>query len=245
MGLLKNIKDQISKSGQSKSKILFVKSDTKRRIRFLSELEDGIELLFHDSFSKGINCLCNKELRKPCELCDDDDLRHRKLFAWSVFDYDTKEVKILLYAANNFSPVPALISLFENYSTILDRDYVIERKGSQMKTSYTVIPMDKAKFRNKKVKPLDKKEMLKIISKAFPYELDADIDDDEDEDSIEIEDVDEDYNEQTTKELYKLCKERNITVEPKKKKDYYIDLLETYDINAEEDGDEDDDDYDW
>ena len=50
-----------------------------------------------------------------------------------------------------------------------------------------------------------------------------------------------DYSDMTAKELYKLCKEREIDVEPRKKADYYIDLLEQDDEESDGWGDDDED----
>lgn len=53
-----------------------------------------------------------------------------------------------------------------------------------------------------------------------------------------------DYSEMSVKELYALCKERGIKVEPKKVAKYYIKQLEEYDDAQDDWGDEDDED-DW
>ena len=47
------------------------------------------------------------------------------------------------------------------------------------------------------------------------------------------------------KELYKLCKDREIECVPKKAAKYYINLLEEYDQAEEDWGEEEDDDDDW
>lgn len=48
------------------------------------------------------------------------------------------------------------------------------------------------------------------------------------------------YEELSAIELFKLCKERKLKVEPKKKAEYYIDLLEENDMEvAEDEADED------
>jgi hypothetical protein len=235
MGLLDSMKNEINRTGGSKSKILFVGDGSKRRIRFLVEFDKGMELVFHDSFSKGINMLCQEEVGKTCssDFHENEDLRTRKMYAWPVFDYDNKEAKVLLYAANSASPVPAFISMFEAYGTIMDRDYVIERKGKQKNTTYAVVPMDKSKFRNTNVKIPTSKAILAVIDKAFPPGVSTD----GFEDLPEETDI-PDYDEMKPKELYDECKKRGIDCEPKKKKEYYIDLLKKND--AESGGEEDD-----
>lgn len=253
MSILKSMKEDIAKSGGSKGKILFIKADTKRRVRFLVDFEKGLELVFHDSFAKGVNCVCAKELgKKKCKFCDNDDLRTRKNYAWPVYDYDANEVRILLYAVNNCTPIPALISMYETYGTITDRDYVLERKGKQQSTSYSVIPMDKAKFKSK-VKTPTRDAMIKMIGKAFSPDIEVPVDDDDDDEVINYEDM-------SAKELYQLCKERGLDPRPKKSAEYYIELLEeldeedkTWDNSDDEDdwddndtdSEEDDDDDNW
>ena len=60
------------------------------------------------------------------------------------------------------------------------------------------------------------------------FDEDYDDDDEEDEEEFEEEDDFEDYEEMTTKELYKLCKERELKLNPKysKKRAYLIKQLE-------------------
>lgn len=236
MGIdIKNMKQEIAKSGGSKRKVLFIKDGGKRRIRFLVDFEQGMSAVFHDSFVKSINCICEKELgKKKCKFCGNDDLRTRQQYIWPVYDYDANEVKLLVYAVNNCTPIPSLISMYENYGTITDRDYVIERKGSVQNTTYSVVPMDKAKFRSK-VKVPSKDAILKLLEEAFSPDVEV-VDDDDDMT------IDYDYIKMSSKELYQLCKERGLDPRPKKSAEYYIDLLEK--LDDEEGANEDDDDWD-
>lgn len=173
MGLISQIKADVAKSGQSKKDILYVRSDAKVRVRFLQELDDGYSFVFHDNFNEGINCFCPKNLDEDneCIYCDSDvDVRTRNMYAWSVYNYDTKQVEIALFAVNRVSPVNQLITMSESYGTITDRDYVIGKTGKSFDTVYSVIPQDKEKFRNPKAKPFSKSAMEKILMTAFPYE---------------------------------------------------------------------------
>lgn len=163
--MLNKIKSKIAKSGGAQSKIFYIKADTKKRIRFLTEMEEPIELLFHDSFEEGINTPCLKHFGKQCPHCGDQDMRHRELFGWAVYDYDDSEVKIILWAANNFSPLPQALDYYEEYGTIRDRDYLLKRSGSGLNTTYTLMPKAKKKFK-KKVDTPNETEMMKIIGKA-------------------------------------------------------------------------------
>lgn len=231
-GLLNKIKNEAKKTGANKGKFLFVKEGEKKRVRFLQDLDDGMEIKFHDSFELGINQPCQEIFNRECECCDDDSLRTRSQYAWCVWDYDAKEVKLFMFPMNNCSPIPAIVALMETYGTITDRDYVISVSGKQQNKSYSVIPMDKAKFRNDRAKPFSTKNILSIIDKAYPPTGGAKNDSGDDDDE------EKDYSEMTAKELYKLCEERDIEVEPKMKASYYIAKLEEADEEQEVEDDD-------
>jgi hypothetical protein len=244
MSLLNELKAQVKKVGSSKSKIVYYKPNSKVRLRFLHDLEDGMKIPFHDSFEKGINVPCQTLFGRECPYCNDDSLRHRNLFAWSVWDYEANEVKITMHAVSNASPLPALVAMYETYGTLTDRDYVIARNGQGPTTTYSVVPMDKSKFNNK-AKPFSTEKMLEIIDKAFPTpdveitvnaktkEVKKDVDDEDDNN--------DEYENMTAKQLYQLCLEKGIKVKPKQDKDYYIEVLKEYESEneSEEDVDED------
>ena len=83
------------------------------------------------------------------------------------------------------------------------------------------------------------KAMEKLIYESVPFPPVGK----EDEDDEEV-----DYSELSPKELFKLCKERNIDVPAKKPAKFYIKKLEEYDAsNDEEEGwdDEEEEEDDW
>ena len=255
MGLVDDIKNQVKKSGTNKGKFLYFKSGTKVRVRFLDDMDEGHKVRFHDSYAAGINVPCQEEFGHECPYCDDDELRTRDQYAWSVWDYDAKEVKILMAPVNQCSPVPALVSMYEAYGTLCDRDYVITKSGQQQSTTFSVVPMDKAKFRNDKAKPLSEQKFLQLLDKAFPCD---DNDDDDDEpkkkskkrpepkdEEWEDDDEEKGYEDMSAKELYKLCKSRDIDVETRKSAKYYITKLEEADEEETDDWDDEEEDDDW
>ena len=254
MGLVDDIKNQVKKSGTNKGKFLYFKSGTKVRVRFLDDMDEGHKVRFHDSYAAGINVPCQEEFGHECPYCDDDELRTRDQYAWSVWDYDAKEVKILMAPVNQCSPVPALVSMYEAYGTLCDRDYVITKSGQQQSTTFSVVPMDKAKFRNDKAKPLSEQKFLQLLDKAFPCD-DNNEDDDEPKKKIKKrsepkdeeweDDEEKGYEEMSAKELYKLCKSRDIDVETRKPAKYYITKLEEADEEDADDWDDEEEDDDW
>lgn len=262
-GLINAIKNDIKKSGANKGKFIYFREGQKQRIRFLTELDDGMEVVFHDSFAKGINVPCQEKFDRDCKYCEMEGIRTRSQYVWSIWNYETNEVQLLMSPSNNCSPIPALVAMNENYGTIMDRDYVISVTGKQQNKTFSVVPMDKVKFRNNKAKPYSETAVLKMIDKAFPADDDEDNEDEEeyrpkkskktvssksakkaveeDDEDWDEEDAEEiDYEEMTEKELYKLCKKRDIEAKPKRTKNYYINLLEEYD-KAQDDWDDNDD----
>lgn len=265
MGLVDKIKQDVKKSGQNKGKFTYFKEGNKQRIRFLTDMDDGMEVTFHDSFERGVNVPCQEMFGKSCEYCDDETLRTRSLYMWNVWNYEANEVQLFMFAVNNCSPVPSLMAMYENYGTLTDRDYVISCSGKQTNKTFSVVPMDKVKFRNTKAKPYSEKAMLDMLNKAFPDDNSSGDDDDfeeskkrklkpktkpepEVEDDYDDEGWDEpfedapDYSEMTPKELYVLCNERDLDVEPRKPAKYYIKQLEEFDSAQDDWGDEEDDD---
>ena len=258
MGLVDKIKNDVKKSGQNKGKFIYFREGEKQRVRFLIDMDDGMEVVFHDSFEAGINVPCQEIFDRECDYCEEEGLRTRSQYIWSVWNYDRKEVQLFMFPVNNCSPIPALMAMYENYGTITDRDYVISVSGKQQNKTFSVVPMDKVKFRNEKAKPYSEKAILKMLDKAFPADDNNDEDDDDYEerpkksskkksqdydDDYENDEVEFDYSEMSAKELFKLCKERDIEVEAKKNSKYYIRQLEEYD-KAQDDWGDDDDEYD-
>lgn len=180
-GLVNSIKNDVKKAGANKGKFIYFREGQKQRVRFLTDMDDGMEIVFHDNYNEGINVPCQEIFDRECPYCGDDNVRTRSQYAWSVYNYETKEVQVFMFPVNNCSPIPALMAMYENYGTLTDRDYVISVSGKGPDKSYSVVPMDKVKFRNDKAKPLAEKAILKMLDKAFPYDG-VDSDDDEDED---------------------------------------------------------------
>lgn len=270
-GLLSKIKNDVKRSGSNKRKLIYFRDGSKLRVRFLTDMDDGMEVKFHDNFEAGINVPCQEVFGRNCQYCEDEDsVRTRSQYIWSVWNYEAKEVQLFMFPVNNCSPIPALMAMYETYGTLCDRDYVITQVGKQQNKTFSVVPMDKNKFRNDKAKAFSEKGILKILDKAFPFDDGEEMEDDdyevedkkskktkakskkheeydEDEDDTfddeEFDDEEESYEDMSSKELFKLCKEREIEAKPKKNARYYINLLEEYDEAQDDWGSEDDDEW--
>lgn len=270
-GLLSKIKNDVKKSGSNKRKLIYFRDGSKLRVRFLTDMDDGMEVKFHDNFEAGINVPCQEAFGRNCPYCEDEDsVRTRSQYIWSVWNYEAKEVQLFMFPVNNCSPIPALMAMYETYGTLCDRDYVITQVGKQQNKTFSVVPMDKNKFRNDKAKAFSEKGILKILDKAFPFDDGEEMEDDDyevedkkskktkakskkheeydedEDDTFDDEEFDEDeesYEDMSPKELFKLCKEREIEAKPKKNARYYINLLEEYDEAQDDWGSEDDDEW--
>ena len=168
MGLLNKIKEDVKKAGANKGKFIYFREGTKTRLRFLTDLDDGLDVIFHDSFADSINLPCQEVFGRECNYCEQEGLRTRSQYIWSVWDYEAAEVKLLMAPVNQNSPVPNLVAMYESYGTLTDRDYIISVSGKGTSKTHTVIPQDKNKFRNEKAKPYSEKAILKMLDKAWP-----------------------------------------------------------------------------
>ena len=243
MSLVDDIKNQVKKSAGNKQKFLYFKSGTKIRVRFLEDMESGLKVLFHDSYAEGINTPCQELFDRECKYCNNTDLRHRELYIWSVWDHEAKEVKLLMNPVNSFSPIPSLVAMYETYGTLTDRDYVIQKNGEGTSSNYSVIPMDKSRFINKKAKPFTEAKILEFLDKGF-----SDDEDQEDESPKKksskakpkktAKPSASDYEEYTARDLYDECIARGLDAEKKKQARYYINLLEEDDMEMDADEEE-------
>ena len=184
--LIAEMKAKIAASGTSKKEILYFGKDSVKRVRFLQELDTGYVFEFHNDWAANILELCkDPEDHENCPLCE-QGIKIYENFAWSVWDYDSNSVRILLFKANGISPSPSFIEMYEEFGTIMDRDYKIKKVGQGQGGSFVVTPLDKERFNNKKAKPFTKKQMQEILDKAYAKQEVEEDDDDEEEDEEEV-----------------------------------------------------------
>lgn len=223
MSLLNEIKQQAKTSGNALANIFFVKDGDKKRVRFLTDFEDGVAIPWLNDFNRNINCPNPEFFGKENPYADDEDVRQDEknvMYMWQVYDYDSNSVKPFLYKANNCSPVMNLAAYYETNGTILDRDYIIQCTGSGTNRTMPVLAMDKNKFKQS-IKKLSKQQIKKLLEEVYSKQFQGEADE-EDSDN---------YVDMTAKELYQLCKERGLEVETKKQKPYYVEILEADDMD--------------
>src|SRR4030042_3157582 len=206
------IRQKVEQSAGTGMIFLKVKDKEKRKVRVLTELDDVVVVSFHDSYKFGVNQPCYKYFgKKTCPLCDktkDDGFRTRDIFMFSVYDYESKEVKIMAEAANDCSPLPAMLDFYETHGTMCDRDYTISRRGKSFDTSYTLIPGDKSKFRGKDINGLDEDEVFDKLKERYLSKM-KDVLKKIKNGTLEIEVNKEDEEEEEEKVVSKKKKENN------------------------------------
>lgn len=185
-GLIEQMKEKIAKSGSSKKDILYFGKDTQKRIRFLQELDEGYVFEFHNNWDPSIFELCkDPEDHENCKLCE-EGISLQDQYVWSVWDYDSSSVKLIQFKATGLTPIPAFIEMYEEFGTILDRDYKVKKVGQGQGASYVVTPLDKERFKNSKAKAMSRKQVKEILENAWqPKEITTDEDDDDEEEEEE------------------------------------------------------------
>lgn len=208
--VVESMKQRIKDAGNSKRTVIYFSADSKRRVRFLTDLDKAEEYVFHSNFQKGIETLCQEHVGKPCPFCniEEEGFSTYTKYVLSIYDYDSGEVKVMAVKATGITPIPSLIEYYEQYGTLLDRDYIIKKVGKGMAGSFVITPMEKKVFKNKKAKPYQGKTLLKLLDKSFP--VPAEYADDEEELDLEVDDDNEEKEVKRTKKNKKKKKQKSI-----------------------------------
>lgn len=181
MAFLDRLRQGIAKAAQKQGEIFFTKPGERRRIRFLTEFNDGVVVMFHDSYQRRLQVPCLYETfgevlgeRIPCRYCEEGETP-RDQYLWSIYDYDAKQRRIMKYKVTRATPIFQLMGLFETYKTLLNRDIEITQQGEGTQKSFLVIPADPTPFRERGVRPHTRKELLQTVcvATADPEDLDV------------------------------------------------------------------------
>lgn len=171
INLIQSMKESIAQAGANKRDIVYFKPDEVQRFRFLTELDAGITISMHNLFSPdpngGIFAPCeDPDEHESCKYCK-QEINLQEWYAWSVWDYDSSSVRIIFQKATGISPVPAFIEYYEEYGTILDRDYKVKKVGKGKGASFVITPLEKSAFKNRKAKPYSDENVRDIVFKAY------------------------------------------------------------------------------
>lgn len=181
--VLDAIREDINKSNNGAFKNFFKirESGAKVRVRFLQNFEDCSQVIFHDKWN-GFNHPCLTQYDKECPNCNNPEARTSTLYAWNIYNYETKQVEIFMYKANKATPIFSLMSIYEVVGDITQQDIVITRNGTGTGTTYQCTAVPKATAFDKKVKLNSEKGILKMCLEAFNRIDDESLENDDDDD---------------------------------------------------------------
>lgn len=149
--ILDSMKEQIKSSGRTYGSTFNIKeSGSKVRVRFLTEMDEAIEMEFHSKWNggaAGIYHPCLSYYGADCPNCDNKDIKTSPEYILQCWNYETKRVEMFKFKANKCTPIFDLVNIFEEYGTITDMDIVITRNGVGVDTSYSVMPKAPSPFK--------------------------------------------------------------------------------------------------
>lgn len=154
--------------------ILFIPSDGLKRLRLLSEFDQGIAIIMHDRFKVMFPQPCLKYYGEDCPF-HGSDFKTKTWYAWTVYDYENGEKKIGLWKTTLNSPVEQLMDLYDSNGTIMDRDVEMRKVGTGPKTRVKVKALPPAPFEGKLSKPIPEEKVMEIVKGLITKRtLDAD-----------------------------------------------------------------------
>lgn len=259
--IIERMKKQVERTGSSRSKIFYIKSEEKKRVRFLAEMDEAYEVNWHNEpwkndGSRAVDSPCRKHFGEDCPYCDREDFTHSVKYVLPVYNYESNALQLMAYKyTNQYSPYPQLLDSYDTFNTITDKDFVIKKTGKALDTNYSAIGMEKnpfqqeAKLKKEIAKIRDVDNMLKILKEAHPLESETgEMVSAEVEVKVSIDDVNitfaesEETKSKSDKELYQLCKAKGIDIKPRQEREKYIEALKQAEKKVEETEDDDWDD---
>jgi DNA polymerase len=147
---------EAARAGMRFENLPYFKEGDKKRYRFLSDMEP------HDEFKGPIEMdghtkwgddglwwtPCEKYEGKECQYCliveregtGRDKIKTFPYYAFTIRDLDEKKNFIFAFQAGGASPIPAMIEMYEQYGTLLDRAYTVKLAKVGNRRLWTLIP---------------------------------------------------------------------------------------------------------
>lgn len=152
--ILDILKEDLQRGGSSGGRLIFLKENEKIHFRFLKEFDKTLRFFMHNDYESNFQCVCHKLTAETmfddqdppdCEYCD-AGIRTTIEYAFCVWDYDTKSVRILHCKPTSSGFLGSLSAYYNQYHTIMDRDYIIEKIGKGQGSTTSLISLDKSTF---------------------------------------------------------------------------------------------------
>jgi hypothetical protein len=155
------------KKGGSDSRLKRIPGDEPMVVRFLQEPDEWFEFFEHWDDSTGRPAICTDD----CDYCA-DDVRVSKRALASVVVISEGKVEPLVLPS---TLVNRLLTRYDKYHTMIDRNYELIRTGKGLDTEYDVEAEPPTKMRLSRYETLDAAELLESMAPG------ADDDDEDDE----------------------------------------------------------------
>lgn len=169
MNKFRKMMDDLDKApeGGGGSKVIYsIKPGDTKRLRFMSELSDFVEVPFLDNFAKGVMPFPSPEFYEEENPYEELDLKVTDHYFTWVYEVSGENpgFKVIGFKFNKCSPMPSLFNISEDEEynkSITQNDMKITRNGSGTKTTYSVIPSPAKKL---------PKDLLEQAKKECTYE---------------------------------------------------------------------------
>ncbi len=150
--------------------VLFIPEKQKIQVRFLSDFEDAVILLFHEKFDEktkyALRQPCWRQYGKDCPF-HVPGYKDSDRYIWTVFVYEQKVKRMLLVKPTKNSVMNNLVQIYEQFGSLTDRDIIISRNGTGLNTTYTALALDKAPYEGELKKPWTAEKILEYLSVAL------------------------------------------------------------------------------
>lgn len=142
-----------------------VREGKKKRVRFISDFEDAIEVVMHSKYQVLWPTPCLTYYEEECPYCDNEEFKTEEHYAWTVRDLDDKENKVLSGKPAGASMIPVMLMRYEKFGTLTDRPYEVSTTGKRWSKTFDMLPEGPIEWK-KSFEPFSKKKVLRILREA-------------------------------------------------------------------------------
>jgi hypothetical protein len=188
--IVEHIRQKMKEGGGSSNmppELFFVPKDGKKRIRFLSEFNEAIEVVMHGKYGVMMPQPCLEYYGMECPF-HGRKWNTTTQYAWTVYDYESKQKKVFMSTLTQYSAMDDLMAIWDESKdkfgnkTIKDRDIVIRRSGGD-KAAYRARDKGPSEFDGEFSKPFSEKKVRAILQGLIAFKTEPKDDDDDEDDA--------------------------------------------------------------
>lgn len=148
---------------EARSKFMIRNGQTKR-IRFITDMTDAIPVTMHSSWEELFPTPCESHFGVDCLYCGKRDYHTARWWALTVLDRG--KLKVLAGGPSAWGPLPQIMKRFDEYGTITDRAYKIEKRVKGQSVSWSVTPERGKAAWKQQYTPFTAKEVYEVLYAA-------------------------------------------------------------------------------